>query len=221
MLTGTGSSGLAIHPGTLPIGEPRTPSRHKPSLIARIRTRDWRLSVALATFEVVDVIAHEPAIRLTIFLAVFSLLAASEAISPRRARTISRRIRWPNNLAIPVLSTLLLRVLLPTTAVGVALLAEERGWGLLHAAEPLPAWLMVVTGVVVLDFAIYLQHVMFHAVPLLWRLHRMHHADLDVDVTTGARFHPIEIVVSILLKFGVIVALGAPPLAALLFEVLL
>jgi sterol desaturase/sphingolipid hydroxylase (fatty acid hydroxylase superfamily) len=105
--------------------------------------------------------------------------------------------------------------------VGVALLAEERGWGLLHAAEPLPAWLMVVTGVVVLDFAIYLQHVMFHAVPLLWRLHRMHHADLDVDVTTGARFHPIEIVLSLILKFGVIVAVGAPPLAVLVFEILL
>jgi sterol desaturase/sphingolipid hydroxylase (fatty acid hydroxylase superfamily) len=169
----------------------------------------------------VDVVAHEPAIRLTIFVAVFSLLAASEAVAPRRDRAISRRIRWANNLAIPVLSTVLLRVLLPTTAVGVALLAEERGWGLLHAAEPLPAWLMVVTGVVVLDFAIYLQHVMFHAVPLLWRLHRMHHADLDVDVTTGARFHPIEIVLSLILKFGVIVAVGAPPLAVLVFEILL
>ena len=168
-----------------------------------------------------DVVAHEPAIRLTIFVAVFSLLAASEAIAPRRARAISRRIRWPNNLAIPILSTLLLRVFLPTTAMGVALLAEERGWGLLHAAGPLPAWLRVVTAVVVLDFAIYLQHVMFHAVPLLWRLHRMHHADLDVDVTTGARFHPIEIVLSLILKFGVIVAVGAPPLAVLVFEILL
>ena len=168
-----------------------------------------------------DVVAHEPAVRLTIFVAVFGLLAASEAMAPRRARAIGRRIRWPSNLAIPILSTLLLRVLLPTTAMGVALLAEEREWGLLHAARSLPAWLKVVTAVVVLDFAIYLQHVMFHAVPLLWRLHRMHHADLDVDVTTGARFHPIEIVLSIILKFGVIVALGAPPLAVLVFEVLL
>lgn len=168
-----------------------------------------------------DIVAHEPAVRLTIFVAVFSLIAASEAVAPRRARAIGRRIRWPNNLAIPVLTTLLLRVLLPTTAVGVALLAEERGWGLLHAAGLLPAWLMVVTAVVVLDFALYLQHVMFHAVPLLWRLHRLHHADLDVDVTTGARFHPIEIVLSIILKLGVIVALGAPPLAVLVFEVVL
>ena len=168
-----------------------------------------------------DVIAHEPAVRLTIFLGVFSLIVAGEAVAPRRARAIGRWIRWPNNLALPVLSTLLLRVLLPTTAVGVALLADERSWGLLHAAAPLPTWLMVVTAVVALDFAIYLQHVMFHAVPLLWRLHRMHHADLDVDVTTGARFHPIEIVLSMILKFGVIVALGAPPLAVLVFEVLL
>lgn len=168
-----------------------------------------------------DVIAHEPAVRVTIFVAVFGLIGVCELVAPRRPRTISRRIRWPNNLAIPLLNTLLVRTLLPVTAVGVATLAEERGWGLLHAAGPLPAWLVVLTAVVLLDLAIYLQHVLFHAVPLLWRLHRMHHADLDVDVTTGARFHPIEIVLSMILKFGMIVALGAPPLGVLVFEVLL
>jgi len=169
----------------------------------------------------VDVVAHEPTVRAAIFLAVFGLVAASEAIAPRRARGIGRRIRWPHNLAIPVLSTVLVRALLPTTAIGVALLAEERRWGLLPALGPLPSWLAVAVAVLVLDFAIYLQHVLFHAVPLLWRLHRMHHADLDVDVTTGTRFHPIEIVLSMVLKFGVIVAIGAPPLAVLVFEVLL
>ena len=168
-----------------------------------------------------DVVAHEPAVRLTIFIAVFGLIAIYEAVAPRRPRMISRRIRWPNNLAIPLLNTLLVRTLLPATAVGMAILAEERGWGLFHVVAPLPAWLVVMAAVVLLDLAIYLQHVLVHAVPLLWRLHRMHHADLDVDVTTGARFHPIEIVLSMILKFGVIVALGAPPLAVLVFEVLL
>ena len=169
----------------------------------------------------VDVVSNEPAVRLTIFVAVFGLIAICEAVAPRRPRTISRRIRWPNNLAIPLLNTLLVRMLLPTTAVGMAMLAEERGWGLFHAVSPLPGWLVIVAAIVLLDLAIYLQHVLFHAVPLLWRLHRVHHADLDVDVTTGARFHPIEIVISMILKFGVIVALGAPPLAVLVFEVLL
>jgi sterol desaturase/sphingolipid hydroxylase (fatty acid hydroxylase superfamily) len=105
-------------------------------------------------------------------------------------------------------------------AVGVALAAEARGWGLLHQPG-IPAWAAFAAGVVLLDLAIYLQHVMFHAVPALWRLHRMHHADLDVDFTTGARFHPIEIVLSMLIKFAVIAALGVPAVAVVLFEVLL
>jgi sterol desaturase/sphingolipid hydroxylase (fatty acid hydroxylase superfamily) len=104
--------------------------------------------------------------------------------------------------------------------VGVALLAEERGWGLLHQFS-LPAWLEVVTAVVVLDLAINGQHVAFHAVPALWRLHRMHHADLEFDVTTGLRFHPVEVVLSMLIKIAVVVALGAPAVAVLIFEVLL
>ena len=164
---------------------------------------------------------HEPAVRLPIFIAVFGLIAIYEAVAPRRPRMMSRRIRWPNNLAIPLLNTLLVRTLLPATAVGMAMLAEERGWGFFHVVAPLPAWLVVMAAVVLLDLAIYLQHVLFHAVPLLWRLHRMHHADLDVDVTTGARFHPVEIVLSMILKFGIIVALGASALAVLAFEVLL
>ena len=168
-----------------------------------------------------DLVANEPAVRVAIFTAAFALIAAFEIVAPRRPLTISRRSRWPSNLAVVFLNTLFVRALLPVTAVSMAMLAEERGWGLFPAFGPLPAWLVIPATVVLLDLAIYLQHVLFHAVPILWRLHRMHHADLDVDVTTGARFHPIEIVLSMLLKFGVIATLGAPPLGVLVFELLL
>ncbi len=164
---------------------------------------------------------HEPTVRVAVFAAAFALIATGEILAPRRPLTVSRRTRWPGNLAIVLLNTLLVRALLPVTAVSMAILAENQGWGLFHTPGPLPAWLVIVATVVLLDLSIYLQHVLFHAVPILWRLHRMHHADLDVDVTTGARFHPIEIVLSMLVKFGVIAALGAPPLGVLVFELLL
>jgi sterol desaturase/sphingolipid hydroxylase (fatty acid hydroxylase superfamily) len=124
-------------------------------------------------------------------------------------------------MTLVALNTLIVRVVLPMTGVGMAVIAEQRGWGLLHAVRPLPAGLAVVIAIVLLDFAIYLQHVLFHAVPVLWRVHRVHHADIDVDVTTGSRFHPIEIFLSLLIKFATIIALGAPPMAVLLFEALL
>jgi sterol desaturase/sphingolipid hydroxylase (fatty acid hydroxylase superfamily) len=124
------------------------------------------------------------------------------------------------NIGVVVLDTLLVRLLFPTTAVGLALIAEARGWGLFHALE-LPTWVTVLLAVAALDLAIYLQHVLFHAVPVLWRLHRMHHADLEIDVTTGTRFHPIEILLSMGIKLGVVAALGTPALAVLVFEVLL
>ena len=168
-----------------------------------------------------DLVTHEPVVRLAIFAAAFALIAAYELVAPRRALTLARRSRWPSNLAIVLLNTLLVRALLPVTAVSMAMWGEERGRGLFHAFGPLPPWLVVPATVVLLDLAIYLQHILFHAVPILWRLHRMHHADLDVDVTTGARFHPVEIVLSMLLKFGVIAALGASPLGVLVFEILL
>ena len=168
-----------------------------------------------------DLVAHEPAVRVAIFAVAFSLIAAGEMVAPRRPLAVARRSRWPGNLAVVLLNILFVRALLPVTAVSMAMLAEERGWGLFHASGPLPAGLVIPVTVVLLDLAIYLQHVLFHAVPILWRLHRMHHADLDVDVTTGARFHPVEIMLSMLLKFGVIAALGAPPLAVLVFELLL
>jgi len=147
-------------------------------------------------------------------------MALWEIAAPRRARSHPRVRRWPNNLTIVALNTVLLRVLLPGEAVGLALLAEHRRWGLFNALTIAP-WAMLLGSVVALDLAIYLQHVMFHAAPALWRVHRMHHSDLDFDVTTGARFHPIEIVLSMLFKLGVVAALGAPALGVLAFEVLL
>lgn len=162
----------------------------------------------------------EPIIRLGAFAGVFLAMAAWELLAPRRKLIVGKGYRWINNLAVVALDTAIVRVLFPAAAVGVALFAEAEGWGLFHVTE-LPFWLAVVLGVIALDFAIWAQHVMFHAVPALWRLHRMHHADLDFDVTTGVRFHPIEIVLSMLIKFGVVVMLGTPALAVLLFEVLL
>jgi sterol desaturase/sphingolipid hydroxylase (fatty acid hydroxylase superfamily) len=166
------------------------------------------------------ILAYEPLIRLTAFGAVFAVMAIWEVIGPRRKQAIGRYWRWPNNLGVVVLDTLLVRILFPTTGIGLALLAEARGFGLFNVIA-IPAWVGVVASVVILDFAIYLQHVLFHAVPALWRLHRMHHADLDFDVTTGLRFHPIEILLSMVIKLTVVAALGAPALAVLLFEVLL
>lgn len=166
------------------------------------------------------VLQHEPAIRLGFFFGILTIMAGWEVLAPRRVLTISKPGRWTNNLGIVFLNSFVLRVLFPAGAVGVALFAGKQGWGLLNYFE-VPYVVAVALSVVALDFAIYLQHVMFHAVPALWRLHRMHHADLDFDVTTGARFHPIEIVLSMLIKFGVIVVLGAPALAVIIFEVVL
>jgi sterol desaturase/sphingolipid hydroxylase (fatty acid hydroxylase superfamily) len=163
---------------------------------------------------------HEAAIRLGFFVGIFALMATWEVRAPRRARTLTRLQRWTSNLGLVVLNTVLLRILFPAAAVGMALFTSAHGWGLLNAIE-LPGWLAVLVAVVVLDFVIWVQHVLFHAVPALWRLHRVHHADLDYDLTTGARFHPIEIVLSMLIKFATIAALGPPVVAVILFEVIL
>jgi sterol desaturase/sphingolipid hydroxylase (fatty acid hydroxylase superfamily) len=163
---------------------------------------------------------YEPYVRLGVSVGVFVLLAAWELIGPRRRQPAGRAARWPGNLGIVVLDTILVRLVFPVTGVGLALLAEARGWGLFNLAA-LPNWIAVAASVVLLDLAIYLQHVLFHAVPALWRLHRMHHADLAFDVTTGLRFHPVEILLSMLIKLTVIAALGAPALSVLIFEVLL
>ncbi len=166
------------------------------------------------------VLGHEPAIRLGFFVGVFALMAGWEALEPRRARAVARWRRWPNNLGITALNTLAVRFMFPTAAVGFAITAEARGWGLLNTLS-LPEWLKILIAIALLDLAIYLQHVTFHAVPVLWRLHRMHHADLDTDLTTGARFHPLEIVLSMVVKIAAVVALGAPAVAVVVFEVLL
>jgi sterol desaturase/sphingolipid hydroxylase (fatty acid hydroxylase superfamily) len=166
------------------------------------------------------VLEYEPVIRLGFFFAVLVAMAMWELRAPRRRLSVSRGVRWPSNLGIVAINTALLRLLFPTAAVGMALVAEAHGWGLFNAIA-LPTGLATLLAVVVLDLAIYLQHVLFHAVPALWRLHRMHHADLDFDVTTGVRFHPVEILLSLVIKLGVVAALGAPPLAVLIFEVVL
>ena len=171
-------------------------------------------------FDRMSLLPHEPIIRLLCFAGVFALLALWELAAPRRNQDIGRAWRWPNNLGVVVLDSIVLRLIFPTAAVGMAIFAEERDWGFLNAVT-LPGWAKIVLAFLALDLAIYLQHVLFHAVPALWRLHRMHHADLEFDVTTGVRFHPVEIVLSMLIKFAVVAALGAPALAVLIFEVML
>ena len=162
----------------------------------------------------------EPVVRLSVFAGVFAAMAFWELLAPRRRQAIGRFRRWPSNVGIVVLDAICVRLVFPVAAVGVAVLAEARGWGLFQVQE-MPAWLAIIASVILLDLAIYLQHVLFHAVPVLWRLHRMHHADLDFDVTTGVRFHPLEILLSMAIKLGIVGALGTPPVAVLLFEVLL
>ncbi len=167
-----------------------------------------------------DLLANEPIIRLGVFLTVLIAMALWEILAARRPQQIHRLGRWPSNLMIVVLDTLAVRLVFPVAAVGAALIASEQGWGLLNLIA-LPAWISVLVAVLVLDMAIYFQHRLFHKVPWLWRLHRMHHADLEFDVTTGLRFHPLEIVLSMAIKVSVVFALGAPALAVLIFEVLL
>jgi len=162
----------------------------------------------------------EGAIRLAAFVAVFAAVALWEALAPRRKRSFGRRARWPHNLGLLLVDVALVRVLAPGAAIAVAMTAAGSGWGLLNTLA-LPGWAAIAAGIALLDLAIYFQHVMFHAVPALWRLHRVHHADLDFDVTTGARFHPIEILISTAVKCAAIAALGAPVISVFVFEILL
>jgi sterol desaturase/sphingolipid hydroxylase (fatty acid hydroxylase superfamily) len=151
---------------------------------------------------------------------VFAAMALWEWFAPCRKLSIGRSPRWLGNLGILAIDVIAVRLLVPTAAVGVALIAAERGWGLFPLLG-LPAWAAIVAGVIALDLVIYTQHYVFHHVPALWRLHRMHHADLDIDVTTGVRFHPLEILLSLAIKMAAVVALGVPAIAVLVFEVLL
>ena len=167
---------------------------------------------------------HEAVIRLSAFLAIFGAMSAFELLSPRLEREELRGAmktkRWVTNLAILVLSSVAVRVLFPAAAVGTAILAADRGWGLFPALG-VPFWLAAIAAFVILDFAVWLEHVVSHRWPILWRLHRMHHSDQGFDLTTALRFHPLEIVLSMVWKAAIIIALGAPVAAVLVFEIVL
>ena len=163
---------------------------------------------------------NEVVIRLIFFTGIFTLVVIGERMSPRRSMTTSKKVRWISNLGITFLNPLVVYLVFPILAIDMALKAREGGWGLLNNFD-LPYWLDIVVGIIVLDLVIYLQHVMFHAIPILWRLHMMHHADLDYDLTTGLRFHPIEIILSMVIKLSVVAALGPPAAAVLIFEIIL
>ncbi|MBX9776780.1 MAG: sterol desaturase family protein [Xanthobacteraceae bacterium] len=165
-------------------------------------------------------ITLEMIIRLGAFAVFFCGFALWELLAPRRRLSLGRARRWPGNLGILVVDIVTVRVLLPTAAAGASLYAAGSGIGLLHYLN-LRLSVAALLGFLALDLVIYAQHVVFHKVPVLWRLHRMHHADLDIDVTTGVRFHPIEILISLLIKIAVILALGIPVVAVILFEVVL
>jgi sterol desaturase/sphingolipid hydroxylase (fatty acid hydroxylase superfamily) len=165
-------------------------------------------------------LAHEPILRIAVFFLVLAGMAIWEIRAPRRMPTVIKVKRWANNLALLLINSFLVRILFPAAAVGFAVFAETHEMGILRILE-IPESVAIVASIVLLDLAIYLQHLIFHAVPLLWRLHRVHHADLDFDVTTGVRFHPIEILLSMGIKFLVIVTLGPPIWAVLIFETLL
>lgn len=165
-------------------------------------------------------LSAEPTARLAVFLGMLVLMVVWEIAAPRRRQEIPRLLRWTNNIGIVVIDTILVRLAFPVVAVGLAIISQERGWGFFNIFE-LPGPLVFIVSLLALDLAIYLQHVMFHAVPALWRLHRMHHADLEFDVTTGLRFHPGEILLSMGIKLAVVAALGPPAVVVLLFEILL
>lgn len=166
---------------------------------------------------------HDLLWRLGVFVGLFVLFATLEALAPRRARSQPRSARWFTNLSIVVLDTLALRALaiaLPLLAIGAAVDAGRMGWGLFNTLD-WPLWLEVVLAILILDLAIWAQHLVTHKVPILWRFHRVHHADRDFDVTTALRFHPVEILASMMLKIGLVYLLGPAALAVLLFEIIL
>ena len=158
--------------------------------------------------------------RLGLFIGTFALMALLEWRWPRRPLRAPKAQRWLTNVGLVVLNSAFLRLVFPVLAVGTALYARNRGWGLFNLVD-LPVWLEIILAVGLLDLAIYAQHVAAHKIPLLWRLHQVHHADPDIDLTTGARFHPLEIAFSMLYKMAVVIVLGAHPLAVIIFEIIL
>ncbi|MDH5368721.1 MAG: sterol desaturase family protein [Gammaproteobacteria bacterium] len=166
------------------------------------------------------ILANEKYVRMGFFFGMLLLIGLWELVAPKRALTVSKSVRWINNLGLVFFNSFIIRLLFPMAAVGVASLAHQQGWGLFNYVET-SFWVAVLASVIIMDFVIYIQHVMVHAIPVLWRLHRVHHADLDYDVTTGARFHTIEIILSMLIKFATILLLGPPVVAVIVFEVIL
>lgn len=166
------------------------------------------------------IIFHESSIRLFFFLSILSVMALYELWKPKRSLTAPKLNRWLNNLTIVSLNTLIIRLIFSTATVGVAYFVETNRWGFFSYYH-LPFWITFIGSIILLDLAIYWQHRVMHAIPLLWRIHRVHHADLDIDVTTGIRFHPIEIVLSMLFKFFIILLFGIPVIAIIIFEITL
>jgi sterol desaturase/sphingolipid hydroxylase (fatty acid hydroxylase superfamily) len=166
------------------------------------------------------IVANEPKIRLSVFLGIFALMALWEVMLPKRGLNESKGKRWSINLGMIIINTLIVRFVFSAGAVGVAVWAERSGYGMLYLLDTSPLFAGLLS-IFLLDLAIYTQHVVFHHVGPLWRLHMMHHTDLDLDVTSGARFHPIEIVLSMFIKISIVVFLGAPAWAVVVFEVIL
>jgi sterol desaturase/sphingolipid hydroxylase (fatty acid hydroxylase superfamily) len=162
----------------------------------------------------------EFAIRIGFFGGIFTLIAIWELLAPRRDLTIPKTVRWVTNFGIILINPLILRLVFPILAMDMAIKAQQNGWGLLNNYN-ISYWPSLVVGVIALDFVIYFQHIMFHAVPVLWRLHMIHHTDMDYDVTTGLRFHPIEILISMGIKLSAVIIVGPPVISVLIFEVVL
>lgn len=166
------------------------------------------------------ILTHESSLRLGVFISILLIMMAAEAVFPRKQRALPRAHRWTSNLLLIVIDGVFVRLLFPIVAVGVAVIAAEKNWGLFNWLE-MPIWLEITLSIIILDMMIYWQHVAFHHVPVLWALHKVHHADRDIDVTTGSRFHPIEISISMAYKMALVAILGAPVLAVILFELIL
>jgi len=163
---------------------------------------------------------NELLIRLGFFIGTLAIMFFWELIAPRRPLITSKVKRWLSNLGLVLVDSIVVHLVFPTAVVGVALIAQQRGWGFLNQFE-LPYLLKIIFCILIFDLVIYLQHVLFHVVPLFWRLHMVHHTDLDIDATTGVRFHPIEIILSMGIKIMAAFLIGPPPIAVLIFEVLL
>ena len=167
-----------------------------------------------------NLLDYEVLIRLSAFSSIFVIMSILEVISPKRTLSINKSKRWINNIAIVIFNSIVIRIFFPTAAVGVAIWAQDQQFGLFYSLN-IPYYLSIPLTIILLDLVIYFQHIMFHITPLFWRFHRVHHIDQDIDVTTGLRFHPFEIILSLLIKFFAIVLIGIPAISVVLFEVIL